>query len=118
MNQLMLAQMAGAEGPPAFAPMILMGALGLVFYFTLIYPVNKKDRKRQREKEDFRDKLKRGDEVLAAGGLYGRVVEAKGAVVSIELAPNVRVRVERRAIDPVPLLVKPAKAGEKETTAP
>lgn len=116
MNQLILAQMAGGEGPPAFAPMILVGALFAIFYFTVIHPQNKKEREKQRQKQEFRDKLKKGDEVIAAGGLYGRVVELRGNIVSLELAPNIRVRVELRTIEP--LAARPAKAAdEKESPA-
>jgi preprotein translocase subunit YajC len=116
MNQLMLAQMAGGDGPPPFMPMLLVGALFAIFYFTVIYPQNKKDREKAREKQEFRDRLKKGDEVIAAGGLYGRVVELKGTVVSLELAPNVRVRAELRSVEPVaPRSAK--SADDKESTA-
>jgi preprotein translocase subunit YajC len=114
MNERMLAQMAGGDGPPAFAPMLLVGALFAIFYFTVIYPQNKKEREKAREKQEFRDRLKKGDEVIAAGGLYGRVVELKGSVVSLELAPNVRVRVELRTIEP---LVRLGKASEEKESS-
>ena len=42
--------------------------------------------------------LKRNDEVVTTGGLIGRVVELGDRVVILEIAPNVRVRVERAQI--------------------
>jgi len=112
MNQLLLAQMGGGGGPPPFAPMLLVGALFAIFYFTVIYPQNKKEREKAREKQEFRDRLKKGDEVIAAGGLFGRVIELKGAVVSLELAPNIRVRVELRTIEP--LAARPGKTTDEK----
>ena len=78
MNQLLLAQMGGGGGPPPFAPMLLVGALFAIFYFTVIYPQNKKEREKAREKQEFRDRLKKGDEVIAAGA---RRVAVSAAVV-------------------------------------
>jgi preprotein translocase subunit YajC len=111
MNHVVLAQMAGGEGPSAFGPLIMMGAIFAIFYLLIFRPQQKQDK----QKEDFRTKLKKGDEVIAVGGLYGRVAELKGTTVWIDLAPNVRVRAERRAIDPPPS--RPAKADEKESSA-
>jgi preprotein translocase subunit YajC len=108
MNDVVLAQMAGPEGPSAFGPALMMVAIFAIFYFLVIRP----QQKREKQKDDFRAALKRGDEVLA-GGIYGRVVDLKGPVVWVELAPNVRVKVERRSLEPV-AAVRAPKADEKE----
>ena len=42
--------------------------------------------------------LKRDDEVITAGGLYGKVVALTDRIVTLEIAPNVRVRVDRPQI--------------------
>jgi preprotein translocase subunit YajC len=110
MNQLALAQMMGGDGPSAFGPAVMMMAIFAIFYFLVIRPQQTKER----EKDNFRSKLKKGDEVLAAGGLYGRVVDVKGSVISVEIAANVRVRVDRKAIEP--LAARPPKAEEKESS--
>ena len=111
MNQVVLAQMAGPEGPSAFSPLLMMAAIFAIFYFIVIRP----QQKREREKEDFRAKLKKGDDVIAAGGIYGRVVDLKGPTVWVELTQNLRVKVERRSIEPPP--ARPAKGEEKEPAA-
>jgi preprotein translocase subunit YajC len=111
MSPLTLAQMAGGDGPSPFLPGLLMLGIIGIFYFIVIRPQQAKER----EKDEFRSKLKKGDEVVAVGGLYGRVIDIKGQVVWIELAPNVRVRVERRSIEPI--AAKPAKSEEKESSA-
>jgi preprotein translocase subunit YajC len=87
------AQSAGGA-PPAlvsFAPLVLVF---VVFYFLLIRP------QQQKAKEDrtMRDNLKKNDEVITAGGLYGRVVNLESRIVTLEIAPNVRVRVDRPQI--------------------
>jgi preprotein translocase subunit YajC len=107
-NQLILAQMAGPEGPSPFGPMIMMLVIFGIFYVLILRPQQKRDR----DKETFRGNLKRNDEVVTSGGLYGRVVDIKGPVVSLEIAPNVRVRVERRSIEAG--AGKTAKAEEPE----
>ena len=93
MNQGMLAQMAGGEGPSPFGPAFLMLAILAIFYVVLIRPQQKKER----EKEDFRNRLKKGDEVTGAGGLFGRVVDIRGSVVMLEVAPRLRARVPIRS---------------------
>ena len=108
MNPLARAQMTGGDGPSAFAPAVMMIAIFAIFYFLVIRPQQAKER----QKDEFRSKLKRGDEVLAAGGLYGRVVEIKGPMILVEVAANVRVRVDRKTIEP--LAARPSKAEEKE----
>lgn len=116
MNQVVLAQMAGAEGPSPFGPLLMMTAIFGIFYVLVIRP----QQKREREKDDFRAKLKKGDEVLAAGGIFARVADIKGPVVTVDLAPNLRIRVERRSIEP-PRMMKSEKAEkteQKEAPAP
>jgi preprotein translocase subunit YajC len=56
---------------PGFDPssLILFAAMGLVFYFFMIRP----QQKRQKEQKKFREELKKGDPVVTIGGLHGRV---------------------------------------------
>jgi preprotein translocase subunit YajC len=94
--QLVQAQMAGGEGPSPFGPILIMGLIFGFFYFLVMRPQQKKES----EKEAFRAALKKNDEVSTLGGLLGKVIEVKGPVVFLEIGQNVRVRVERRAIEP------------------
>ena len=55
--------------------------------------------------------LKRNDEVVTAGGLYGRVVELNEKVVTLEISQNVRVRVDRPRIEEVVTAGKPGKGS-------
>jgi preprotein translocase subunit YajC len=46
-------------------------------------------------------KFKNHDEVMTSGGIYGKVVDLKETVVTLEVAPNVRIRVHRPQISAV-----------------
>lgn len=92
MNDLALAQ---AQGPSPFGPLLIMALIFGFFYFLVIRP----QQKREKEKTTLRENLKKGDDVVTVGGVYGRVVELKEGVVILEIAQNVRVRFERKAIE-------------------
>jgi preprotein translocase subunit YajC len=87
---LILAQ-AAPDAIMQVAPLALI--LG-VFYFLLIRPQQQK----AKEHDDFVKGLKRGELVVTASGLFGRIVELKDEEVILEIAPNVRVRHERSRI--------------------
>ena len=100
---------AGAQATHSGAPPALMNFLPLVlifvvFYFLLIRPQQQK----AKEHRTMLDNLKRNDEVITSGGLYGKVVALGDRVVTLEIAPNVRVRVDR------PQIASLAKAGPAE----
>ncbi len=87
----------GGQGAPpgnpllSFLPLIVIFA---IFYFLLIRP----QQKRQKEHKKFLEALKKGDEVITNGGIYGRVVDIDGNVVSLEVAKNVVIRVAKSQI--------------------
>lgn len=75
----------------SFLPFIL---IIVVFYFFMIRPQMKK----QKELRKFRENLKKGDKVITTGGIYGKVAEVKEAYVVIEIAHDVKVKVDKSAI--------------------
>jgi preprotein translocase subunit YajC len=91
------AQASGGGDPGfiGFLPIILMFAL---LYFLMIRP----QMKRAKEQKAMIEALQKGDEVVAAGGLIGRITKIDEQYVSLELAPNVEVTVQRAAVQ-VPL---------------
>jgi preprotein translocase subunit YajC len=85
--------------------------LFVIFYFLLIRPQTKKASEHQKVLTN----LKRNDEVVTNVGLIGRIVELSERVVTLEIAPNVRVRVERSQIAGLSSYGKaPAKAPAKD----
>ncbi len=89
------AQAAGATSQSdtllTFLPMV---AIFVVFYFLLIRPQQKK----QKEARAMLESLEKGNEVVTAGGVLGRIVKLDEQYATIEVAPNVQMVVQR-AID-------------------
>ncbi|WP_442920739.1 preprotein translocase subunit YajC [Massilia sp. DD77] len=74
-----------------FLPLILMF---VVMYFLMIRP----QQKRQRELKAMMDALTKGDEVVTAGGIVGRVVKVADAYVTIEVAAGTEIVVQKNAV--------------------
>ena len=69
-------------------PLILMFG---IFYFLLIRPQQKK----AKEHRALLDTLKKGDQVVTAGGMHGKVTALDDQVVTLEIAPGVNVKVNK-----------------------
>ena len=87
------AQAAAGAGTDlmAFLPMI---AIFVVFYFLLIRP----QQKRAKEQKTMLGALQKGDEVVTAGGLVGKIAKLTDQYASVEVAPNVEVTIQRQAV--------------------
>jgi preprotein translocase subunit YajC len=85
-----------ASTPPggeflSFAPMIIIFVL---FYFMLIRP----QMKQAKQQKAMIDALKAGDEVATTGGVLGKVTKVGDNFVSIEIATNTVVNVQKHAV--------------------
>ena len=76
--------------------LIMMGLIFVVMYFFMIRPQQKK----QKELVKFRQSLQKGDKVITAGGIYGRVAEVndKDTFIFLEIDNNVKIRVDKSSI--------------------
>ena len=87
-----------AQAAPAAAPgmgtFLLPIALIAVMYFLMIRP----QMKRQKEHRAMLDKLSKGDEVITNGGIAGTVAEIGENFITVEIASNVQVRLQKGAI--------------------
>lgn len=84
-------------------------AVFIIFYFLMIRP----QMKRAKELKAMVDALQKGDEVVTAGGELGRVTKVSGSYVTLEIATNVEVLVQKATIQT--LLPKGTMKGiEKE----
>ena len=90
------AQTAGAAagGMSSLTQMLPLVLMFVVLYFIMIRPQMKK----QKEHKAMIDALGKGDEVVTAGGLLGRIAKVGDAYVSIEIAGNVEVQCQRSAV--------------------
>ena len=83
---------AGAESSlMSFLPIILMF---VVLYFLMIRP----QMKRQKEQKAMMDALAKGDEVVTAGGILGRVTRVTDAYVTLEIANGTEVVIQKIAV--------------------
>jgi len=81
----------GDAGLMGFLPIILMFVL---LYFLMIRP----QMKRAKEQKAMIDALQKGDEVVALGGLVGRIIELSDQYATLEIAPEVKITVQRPAV--------------------
>ena len=95
MNMFTVLQAAPAAGQGGGLSMwIMLALIFVVMWFFMIRP----QRKQQKELQNFRDSLKKGDKVVTIGGIYGTVVEIKEESVLIEVDSNVKIRVSKQAL--------------------
>jgi len=66
----------------------------VIFYLFMIRP----QMKRQKELTKYRNSLQKGDRVVTTGGIYGKVNDVKDNTVTLEIAPNVHIKVDKSAI--------------------
>lgn len=75
----------------SFLPLII---IFVVFYFLLIRPQTK----RAKEHRQLVANLATGDEVVTNGGLLGRITDVGESFVTVELADNIRIKVQKQAV--------------------
>lgn len=95
---------AASGGSAAFfIQMFPLVLIFVIFYFLMIRP----QQKRMKQHQATIAAVKKGDEVVTAGGIRGRVNKVTDDEVEVEIAPNVRVRVVKSTLSNV--LTKSAK---------
>jgi preprotein translocase subunit YajC len=105
-----------------------MGSAGfllivLAFAFLWLVLVRPQKRRQQAQQRMLND-LREGDEVVTAGGLYGEIREVRDEEVLVRIAPEVDVRVARRAIAGIftthdePAELEPAEEPERSDPTP
>jgi len=75
----------------AFIPLILMF---VIFYFLLIRPQQKK----AKQHKQMLSAIKKGDRIVSSGGLHGVITGITDDVVTVEIAPKVRVKISRGSV--------------------
>ncbi|MBW2145922.1 MAG: preprotein translocase subunit YajC [Deltaproteobacteria bacterium] len=99
----------GGGGMASLFPLV---AIFAIFYFLLIRPQQKKAKTHRMMLE----RLKKGDQVLTAGGLYGKITTLADNVITLEIADKVRVKVSRNQIAGIvpPSPLSPTSSSAKE----
>lgn len=93
-----LLQAAPASGGGLFGPgaqqIFFLLLIFVVFYFFMIRPQAKK----QKEIKKQREAMKPGDQVVTSGGIYGKIKDIKETTVIVEIADNVRIKVDKNSV--------------------
>ena len=89
-----LAAGSAAAGPPGWMSFLPIIGMVAIFYFLLIRP-QMRQQKVQREKIAG---VKKGDQVVTAGGIVGKVTRVDDSYADVEIAPNVRVKAVKASL--------------------
>lgn len=94
LNQILLQAAAQQGGASSWQFWLMMGLIFLVFYLFMIRPQQKK----QKELQQQREAMKKGDKVITAGGIYGRIKEVQDTCFLIEVDKEVVLKVDKASV--------------------
>lgn len=94
MTIMLQAAPAAAQQGSMWSSLLMIVMLFVVMYFFMIRP----QRKQQKELDNFRNSLAKGQKVVTAGGIYGVVKEINERDILMEVDGNVTLRVDKSAI--------------------
>jgi preprotein translocase subunit YajC len=84
-----------SQGPGMLLSFVIpMVFVGLIFYFVLIKP----QKKQHQEVQKMRDDLGEGANIITTGGIHGVVKKVKDDIVTLQIADNVRIKINRGSI--------------------
>lgn len=87
---------AATQGGMDYSGIIMIVALIAIFYFMMIRPQQKK----QKEIRKFREGLKKGDAIITAGGIHGRIKEVKEDSFLVSVSDNTTLRIDKGSVYP------------------
>ena len=85
---------AAAQQGGGWTTWVMIALIFVVMWFFMIRP----QKKQQKELQNFRDSLAKGDKVVTIGGIFGSIVEVKEDTVLMEVDNGVKIRVSKQAI--------------------
>ena len=91
------AQAAPAGGDAGMMNILFIVLMFVIIYFLMIRP----QMKRAKEQRQMIEALQKGDEVITAAGVLGRISKMGEAYVTIEIAPNTEISVQKAAVQTV-----------------
>ncbi|GGD69470.1 preprotein translocase subunit YajC [Croceicoccus mobilis] len=94
---MFLAAATSSSAPPAWMQFLPLIAMGAIFWFLILGP----QRRRMKEHQAKLAELKKGDKVVTAGGLIGKVIKLSDDYVELELAQGVKVQAVRSTLGDV-----------------
>jgi len=94
MSNLSIFLQTATGGANGAGSLIMLVAIIAIFYFFMIRP----QQKRQKEINEFRKALKKGDKVLTVGGIYGKIAEVQETTVLLEISNGVLIKVDKSGL--------------------
>ena len=89
---MLLLQAQAAGGSSSF--ILMMVLMFVIMWFFMIRP----QRKQQKAIEAFRNSLSAGQQVVTSGGVYGTVKEINNNIVVLEIAPSVKIKIDKSSV--------------------
>ena len=83
-----------AEGPSFLVTMLPLLLIFVVFYFFIIRP----QKKREQERQDMIEAVKKGDKIITAGGVHGTVTQVDDDSFLAQVDTNVKLRIDKNAV--------------------
>lgn len=93
-NSILLQSTGGSGG---LSSMLMIVAMIAIFYFIMIRPQSKK----QKELKKQREAMQKGDRVVTAGGIHGKIRNIKDSTILVEVAPNIELEFDKGSIYPL-----------------
>ncbi len=97
----------GAGGAGSFTMPIFLILMFAAMYFLMIRPQQKK----QKEHQAMLNAIQKGDKIQTNGGLIGKVTGVEASELTVEIAPQIRVKVSR------PFVARVIKSGDDSAAA-
>ena len=88
------AQATPAGGDPGFMGLLPIVLMFVLLYFLMIRP----QMKRGKEAKAMVEALQKGDEVITAGGILGKIGKITDAYITLEIAPNTEISIQKAAV--------------------
>lgn len=94
MFTVLQAAAAAPQGGSQWSMWIMLALVFVVMWFFMIRP----QRKQQKELQEFRDSLKKGDKVVTVGGIFGTVAEISDNSLLLNVDKDVKIRVAKNSV--------------------
>ena len=98
-----------AQSGGGLSGMLMIVAMVVIFYLFMIRPQSKK----QKEIKKAREAMTKGDRVVTAGGIHGKIRSISDLTIDLEIAPGVNITVDKASVYPAGTATEDKKAVEK-----
>ncbi|TAK52887.1 MAG: preprotein translocase subunit YajC [Bacteroidetes bacterium] len=87
----------GEGGGSMISTLVMFSLIIFIFYFMIIRP----QQKRQKERQQLLDGVKKGDKIISVGGMHGTVIGIEDKTLLVQIADDVKVKMEKTAVSTI-----------------